>query len=214
VALICFLSGDWVAAQTPAAQIRIDTNRIIGEVNPHVFGNFAEHLGRCIYGGIFEEGSPLSDSEGYRKDVIEAVKPLGVSILRWPGGNFASGYNWMDGVGPRDSGRPPDHAWGALESNRFGTDEFLNTASASAPSRTCASMRGWARWARRGSGSSTATRRVLRTGQTAREAAARSRGTSRSGAWATRSTDHGNWAWARRICEVRPAGRGGDAPGG
>jgi len=115
-----------MTAQAPAAHIRIDTNRVIGEVHPHIFGNFAEHLGRCIYGGIFEEGSPLSDADGYRKDVLEAVKPLGVSILRWPGGNFASGYNWTDGIGPRDQ-RParPDHAWGALESNRFGTDEFL-----------------------------------------------------------------------------------------
>jgi alpha-N-arabinofuranosidase len=106
--------------------MRIDINRVIGEVHPHVFGNFAEHLGRCIYGGIFEEGSQLSNEEGYRKDVMEAVKPLGVSVLRWPGGNFASGYNWKDGIGPRQL-RPvrPDHAWGALESNRFGTDEFL-----------------------------------------------------------------------------------------
>jgi alpha-N-arabinofuranosidase len=113
-------------AQQPQARIRIDTTRTIGEVNPRVFGNFAEHLGRCIYGGIFEEGSPLSDSEGYRKDVLDAVKTLGVSVLRWPGGNFASGYNWADGIGPRDQ-RParPDHAWGALETNRFGTDEFL-----------------------------------------------------------------------------------------
>ena len=112
--------------QQPQARIRIDTSRTIGEVSPNVFGNFAEHLGRCIYGGIFEEGSPLSDSDGFRKDVIEAVKPLGVSVLRWPGGNFSSGYNWKDGIGPRDQ-RParPDHAWGALESNRFGTDEFL-----------------------------------------------------------------------------------------
>ena len=125
-ALLCLLPSPWMAAQAPAAHIRIDTNRVIGEVHPHIFGNFAEHLGRCIYGGIFEEGSPLSDAGGYRKDVIEAVKPLGVSILRWPGGNFASGYNWTDGIGPRDQ-RParPDHAWGALETNRFGTDEFL-----------------------------------------------------------------------------------------
>jgi len=126
-ALLCLLPGPWMAAQAPAARIRIDTSRVIGEVNPHIFGNFAEHLGRCIYGGIFEEGSPLSDADGYRKDVLEAVKPLGVSILRWPGGNFASGYNWTDGIGPRDQ-RParPDHAWGALETNRFGTDEFLH----------------------------------------------------------------------------------------
>jgi len=124
--LVLLAASGAALAQQPQARIRVDTGRVIGEVSPRVFGNFAEHLGRCIYGGIFEEGSPLSDSEGYRKDVMEAVKPLGVSILRWPGGNFASGYNWMDGVGPRDQ-RParPDHAWGALESNRFGTDEFL-----------------------------------------------------------------------------------------
>ena len=100
---------------------------MIGEVDPLLFGNFTEQLGRCIYGGIFEEGSPLSDADGFRKDVMEAVKGLGVSVLRWPGGNFVSGYNWKDGVGPRDLRPPrPDHAWGALETNRFGTDEFLN----------------------------------------------------------------------------------------
>ena len=94
-----------------------------------MFGNFAEHLGRCIYGGIFEEGSPLSDADGFRKDVMEAARGLGVTLLRWPGGNFASGYNWKDGIGPRDQ-RPVrrDHAWGAIESNRFGTDEFLRYA--------------------------------------------------------------------------------------
>ncbi len=113
-------------AQTPEARIKIDTDRRIGEIHPHIFGNFAEHLGRCIYGGIYEEGSPLSDEKGYRKDVMEAVRGLGVTILRWPGGNFASGYNWKDGIGPKDQ-RParPDHAWGDIDSNRFGTDEFL-----------------------------------------------------------------------------------------
>ena len=95
-------------------------------ISRHLYGHFAEHLGRCIYGGIFEEGSPLSDADGFRKDVLDAAHGLGVTILRWPGGNFASGYNWKDGVGARDQ-RPArrDHAWGALESNRFGTDEFL-----------------------------------------------------------------------------------------
>jgi alpha-N-arabinofuranosidase len=115
------------SSAAPQARIKIDTDRVIGEVDPLLFGNFTEQLGRCIYGGIFEEGSPLSDSDGFRKDVMEAVKGLGVSILRWPGGNFVSGYNWKDGVGPRDLRPPrPDHAWGALETNRFGTDEFLN----------------------------------------------------------------------------------------
>ena len=80
-------------AQAPAARIKIDTDRRIGEVSPLVFGNFAEHLGRMIYGGIYEEGSPLSDNDGFRTDVMAAVKNLGVSILRYPGGNFASGYN-------------------------------------------------------------------------------------------------------------------------
>jgi alpha-N-arabinofuranosidase len=113
-------------AQQPQARIKIDTDREIGEVHPHVFGNFAEHLGRCIYGGIFEEGSPLSDAQGYRKDVMAATRDLGVTLVRWPGGNFVSGYNWKDGIGPRNT-RPAraDHAWGSLESNRFGTDEFL-----------------------------------------------------------------------------------------
>ena len=116
-------------AQTPAARIKIDPERVIAEVHPHVFGNFVEHLGRCVYGGVFEEKSPLADADGFRKDVMEATRGLGVTLLRWPGGNFASGYNWQDGIGPRDQ-RPArrDHAWGALESNRFGTDEFLTYA--------------------------------------------------------------------------------------
>lgn len=114
-------------AQPPYARIKIDTDRVIGQVHPHIFGNFAEHLGRCIYGGLFDEGSPLADARGYRKDVIEAIKGLGVSLLRWPGGNFASGYNWKDGIGPRQD-RPvrPEGAWGSTESNRFGTNEFLD----------------------------------------------------------------------------------------
>jgi alpha-N-arabinofuranosidase len=114
------------AAGPAAARIKIDIDRTIGDVDPLIFGNFAEHLGRMIYGGIYEEGSPLSDANGYRKDVMEAVKGLNVSILRWPGGNFASGYNWKDGIGPRDQ-RParPELAWNDIETNRFGTDEFL-----------------------------------------------------------------------------------------
>lgn len=127
VAVLALLVLDLPAhSQAPPTRIKIDIDRAIGEVHPHLFGNFAEHLGRMIYGGIYEEGSPLSDNDGYRKDVMEVVKQLGVSILRWPGGNFASGYNWKDGIGPKDQ-RPvrAELAWNALESNRFGTDEFL-----------------------------------------------------------------------------------------
>ena len=114
------------SAQPPQARIKIDTDRVVGEVDPHLFGNFTEHLGRCIYGGIYDEGNPLSDSDGFRQDVMRAVRDLNVSLLRWPGGNFVSGYHWEDGIGPKDK-RPVrrDDAWGALESNRFGTDDFL-----------------------------------------------------------------------------------------
>jgi alpha-L-arabinofuranosidase len=116
--------------QTPAppaaALIKIDFDRQIGKIDRNIYGNFIEHLGRCIYGGIYEEGSPLSDSDGFRKDVLEAARGLHIPLLRWPGGNFSSGYNWRDGVGPKDS-RPRrwDTAWQAEESNRFGTDEFI-----------------------------------------------------------------------------------------
>jgi alpha-N-arabinofuranosidase len=109
------------------ARIRIDPERIIAPIDPKIYGNFTEHLGRCIEGGIFDEGSPLSDANGYRRDVIEAVRNLHVGLLRWPGGNFSSNYHWMDGIGPRDQ-RPKrlDMAWQTIEDNRFGTHEFLN----------------------------------------------------------------------------------------
>jgi alpha-N-arabinofuranosidase len=78
----------------PAARIKIDTDRVTGEIDNLIYGNFIEHLGRCIEGGVFDEKSALSDANGYRKDVFDATKKLQVSILRWPGGNFASGYHW------------------------------------------------------------------------------------------------------------------------
>jgi alpha-L-arabinofuranosidase len=114
-----------VFARQPQASIRFDNERTIGEVHPHLVGNFTGHIGRCIYGGIFDEEIPLSDDLGFRKDVLTATREMGVTMVRWPGGNFVSGYNWIDGIGPRDPRQPKrDHAWGA-ESNRFGTDGFL-----------------------------------------------------------------------------------------
>lgn len=107
-------------------RITIDTTRRIGAVDRGIFGGFIEHLGRCIYGGIFEEGSPLSDARGFRRDVLEALRPLRMPVVRWPGGNFVSGYHWTDGVGPLDRRpRRTELAWLAEESNRFGTDEFI-----------------------------------------------------------------------------------------
>jgi alpha-N-arabinofuranosidase len=119
-----------IVAAKPASQearVKIDTDRTIGQIDPRIYGNFTEHLGRCIEGGIFEENSPLSDDHGYRKDVLAAAEQLHVSLLRWPGGNFSSNYNWRDGIGPRDN-RPKrlEMAWGTIEDNRFGTHEFLD----------------------------------------------------------------------------------------
>jgi alpha-N-arabinofuranosidase len=118
------------AQQTPLrARVKIDSERVIGAIDPKIYGNFIEHLGRCIDGGVFDEHSELSDANGFRRDVLDAARKLNVSILRWPGGNFSSNYHWRDGIGPRDQ-RPPrlEMAWGTVESNRFGTHEFLNYA--------------------------------------------------------------------------------------
>ena len=111
------------------ARVKIDTERVTGDIDPMLYGNFIEHLGRCIEGGVFAEGHKLSDARGYRKDVFEAANKLNVTQLRWPGGNFSSNYHWRDGIGPRDK-RPPrlEMAWGTVESNRFGTHEFLDYA--------------------------------------------------------------------------------------
>jgi len=83
------------------AQIRIDVDRPVGRVDRRIFGGFIEHLGRCIYGGVFDEGSPLADARGFRTDVLDAVRALAPTNVRWPGGNFVSGYHWADGVGHR-----------------------------------------------------------------------------------------------------------------
>jgi alpha-N-arabinofuranosidase len=114
------------ADATAATRVNIDAGQVIARINPMIFGQFVEHLGRCIYGGIYEEGSALSDAKGYRKDVLAAVKRLNPPVLRWPGGNFASSYHWEDGIGPKEQ-RPArfDTAWFAREPNRFGTNEFI-----------------------------------------------------------------------------------------
>ncbi|HTT63658.1 MAG TPA: alpha-L-arabinofuranosidase C-terminal domain-containing protein [Bryobacteraceae bacterium] len=126
-------AAPWVLraqTDTARARIKVDTERVIGDIDPKIYGNFIEHLGRCIEGGVFDEGSPLSDADGYRRDVLDAAKKLNVTILRWPGGNFSSNYSWMDGIGPRDQ-RPRrlEMAWGTVEDNRFGTHEFLQYVS-------------------------------------------------------------------------------------
>lgn len=107
------------------AKISIHPDFVVGELDRRIFGGFVEHLGRGIYSGIYEPGHSTADSDGFRQDVLELVKELGVSIVRYPGGNFVSGYNWEDGIGPRDQ-RPErlDLAWHSVETNEIGLDEF------------------------------------------------------------------------------------------
>src|SRR5690606_38799770 len=106
--------------------ISLDTNRVISDISPLLFSGFAEHMGRCIYEGIYDPASPHADERGLRKDVLASLRELNFRSIRYPGGNFLSGYHWEDGIGPRDQRpRRRDLAWQSIESNQFGTDEFM-----------------------------------------------------------------------------------------
>ncbi|MDR2999591.1 MAG: alpha-N-arabinofuranosidase [Microbacterium sp.] len=111
------------------ARITIDRDFTIGEVPRRLFGSFVEHMGRCVYTGIYEPGHATADQRGFRTDVLDLVRELGPTVVRYPGGNFVSGYRWEDGVGPR-ADRPVrmDGAWHTLESNAFGLHEFADWA--------------------------------------------------------------------------------------
>lgn len=105
----------------------VDFDYVVGQVDKRMFGSFIEHLGRAVYHGLYEPEHPSADEQGFRRDVIELVKELNVPIIRYPGGNFVSGYNWEDGVGPRDK-RPKrlELAWNLTEPNEIGTNEFAD----------------------------------------------------------------------------------------
>ncbi len=108
------------------ARLILDPSRRLAKLDRHLFGSFLEHIGRAIYHGIYEPDSKWADSNGFRKDVAEEVHKLGVPIVRYPGGNFVSGYNWLDGVGSKkDRPRVLDRAWDSIETNQFGTNEFI-----------------------------------------------------------------------------------------
>ncbi|PYQ10650.1 MAG: hypothetical protein DMF80_23630, partial [Acidobacteria bacterium] len=124
-------AGSWLGgvghAQTRGpARVVLQPARYRSELDRRLLGAFLEHLGRAIYTGVYEPGSRLADASGFRKDVAAEVKGLGVPIMRYPGGNFVSGYHWLDGVGPKDK-RPTvlERAWNSLETNQFGTNEFI-----------------------------------------------------------------------------------------
>lgn len=109
-----------------SAEVLVDSTRTLADLDRRLLGSFLEHIGRAIYTGVFEPGSKLADDEGYRKDVLSEIRTMHVPMVRYPGGNFVSGYNWLDGVGPRAK-RPRvlERAWNSIESNAFGTNEFL-----------------------------------------------------------------------------------------
>jgi alpha-N-arabinofuranosidase len=111
------------------AKMILDKDFAIGKIDPRMYGSFIEHLGRAVYGGIYEPGHPTADKNGFRGDVIGKVRELGIPVVRYPGGNFVSGFNWEDSVGPRDQ-RPKrlDLAWGTTETNEVGLHEFCEWA--------------------------------------------------------------------------------------
>ena len=109
------------------AQVIIDKDFILSDIDNRIYGSFIEHLGRAVYEGIYQPESPFADEQGFRKDTLELVKELQVPIVRYPGGNFVSGFCWEDSVGPKEE-RPSrvDIAWQVIETNQFGLNEFAD----------------------------------------------------------------------------------------
>jgi alpha-N-arabinofuranosidase len=112
------------------AHVTLDPTAVVAPVNRRTFGTFVEHMGRCVYTGLYEPGHPSADEEGFRTDVLALTRELGVTTVRYPGGNFVSGYRWEDGVGPRERRpRRRDLAWHSIETNEVGIDEFARWAA-------------------------------------------------------------------------------------
>ena len=111
------------------AKMTIDKAFKISKVNEHIYDAFVEHLGRNVYGGVYDPESPMADDMGFRKDLIEVVQSLKIPQVRYPGGNFCSGYLWKDGIGPVEN-RPKrlDLAFQSMETNRIGINEFQEWA--------------------------------------------------------------------------------------
>ncbi|WP_229069180.1 alpha-N-arabinofuranosidase [Actinoplanes sp. DH11] len=112
------------------ARVALNPDSVVAPVSRRTFGSFVEHMGRCVYTGIYEPGHPLADEDGFRTDVLALTRELGVTMVRYPGGNFVSGYRWEDGVGPADRRpRRRDLAWRSIETNEVGVDEFATWAA-------------------------------------------------------------------------------------
>src|SRR5215212_3178729 len=109
------------------AKVSLNTDDVVADVPPTLFGGFVEHLGRCIYEGIYDPQSRHADERGLRSDVLAALREMKLSTMRYPGGNFVSNYHWLDGVGPKDKRpRVRELAWSSIETNQFGTNEFID----------------------------------------------------------------------------------------
>lgn len=119
-----FFSGNLMSQGTSV--IKIDFDRKTGAVDQNIYGAFVEPIRNVVYGSIYDPKSPLADNDGFRKDFIELIRELNIPVVRWPGGNYVSGYNWEDGIGPKDQ-RPArlDLAWHQVETNQMGTDEYV-----------------------------------------------------------------------------------------
>ncbi|HGP6143933.1 TPA: hypothetical protein ACLNOX_003651, partial [Vibrio cholerae O1] len=123
-----------ISALAAPATIKVDLDRTIDAVDPRIYGMFMEPIGfnrpelkfNTLYGPLYDPKSPLADKNGFRTDMLEAARELQLTQMRWPGGNFVAGYDWRDGIGPKDK-RPKriDLAWGVVEPNQVGTDEWI-----------------------------------------------------------------------------------------
>ena len=181
------------------AKVILDRDYVIGRIDPRLYGSFIEHLGRAVYGGIYEPGHPMADEQGFRRDVLEMVRRLQVPVVRYPGGNFVSGFHWEDSVGPV-SGRPKrlDLAWFTTETNAVGLHEFADWAR-KADSQVMYAVNLGTRGPENardivGISSSTPITPVAACIQTcASPTGRRTRWGSNSGALATRWTDPGRW---------------------
>jgi len=123
--MLAGLFSGTLLSQQPAV-IKIDFDRKIGEIDPKIYGGFLEPIRTVVYGTLYDPSSPFADENGFRKDYMELIRELKVPVIRWPGGNYVSGYNWKDGIGPKEQ-RPArlDLAWHQIENNHMGTDEYV-----------------------------------------------------------------------------------------
>ena len=177
------------------ARITINREFKKGSVDDRIYGSFVEHMGRVVYSGIYEPDHPLADEDGFRKDVLEAVRNAGITTIRYPGGNFVSCYNWEDGIGPKEERpRRPELAWKAVETNEFGTDEFMKWCEKAGVSPMLAvnlgtgSIREALHW------NTVILRRAPHTAKSGKGTGGKNRTGSAPGVSAMRWTGNGSWA--------------------